>query len=798
VARRWRKRLVLAALATLLVLAGAWFTLQLIVGPIVRGKLESLAQMHLHASLRIGGLTYLPPYTLRLRDVRLVRRNGRSAELAIVQIPQIELTLAQLPARHAPLDIEKVDLTEPTLRIAHAPASTPTTDAARLPEHTSPAISPASQPAAPPKLSSLFRLRRLIVSRGSLVFVDQSDPARAALILPGIDLDLGLELQASALYRLTVAARQGSVSDLVARGAIDIDGLSIVLDQLAFSANVQPQPGEPNDPLQKLIRAYDVRGRVQIEGSGRARLRDLGAAEFESTITICSASARLGESQLPLEHVEAKLSCTRQQDGIVTMHSKRFSAASANAVLRLDRLQATLDLGTRAWRLADVAGNIIITGAQAARFIELPGKVRLAAGSIGFSGSVGQSRESSRIAATLRDVSLLPPRFTLPIEHVDGEVRLENGAFQFAQFTGRYGNDQWNIAGASIPAVELDKAVRVNDVVAKVTFNQPATPYPGALRAAVESLVPGGEFSLRGQYAYNRAMTGLRQTFDLAVSTQDGTFAPTRWKVPVTRVRGEASISPDRIAVQNLLARVLGGALSATATIDPRQPISFSTDIVLEDFDLAQVVKVLPVEGVTGVEMSGNGNASISLRSDSPNLDSMRGSGEIELLNARLWQGRVLAYVVKEIKLAEELLNTSESAAVFTIGEGRLNVKSVALSSAALGVHGSGSVGLDGSLDLRLTAVPMGDLEARFKQLRIPIVGDAIAMTVGGMEKVVNLAAERLLYEFHVTGKMSDPKVAPIAAPILTEAAAEFFGRILHKREGVQGAIRGTKPDSGR
>jgi hypothetical protein len=66
---------------------------------------------------------------------------------------------------------------------------------------------------------------------------------------------------------------------------------------------------------------------------------------------------------------------------------------------------------------------------------------------------------------------------------------------------------------------------------------------------------------------------------------------------------------------------------------------------------------------------------------------------------------------------------------------------------------------------------------------------------LGGVQKLINTATKTLLYEFHVTGRVGEPKVTPVPVPVLTEGVAKLFGSMVRGErigEGLE-AVEGRK-----
>ena len=130
---------------------------------------------------------------------------------------------------------------------------------------------------------------------------------------------------------------------------------------------------------------------------------------------------------------------------------------------------------------------------------------------------------------------------------------------------------------------------------------------------------------------------------------------------------------------------------------------------------------------------------------------------------------------------AQGIGTVGEAAGVFDIAEGALVLRNAAVSSPALGVVGSGTIGLTGEkrLDLRIIAAPLGDWRDKVRQTNVPILSDVAGEVFGAVQHLVNSATSALLYEFRVTGTVADRKVAAVPVPVLTEPAAVLFGRML-------------------
>jgi hypothetical protein len=169
---------------------------------------------------------------------------------------------------------------------------------------------------------------------------------------------------------------------------------------------------------------------------------------------------------------------------------------------------------------------------------------------------------------------------------------------------------------------------------------------------------------------------------------------------------------------------------------------------------------------------------------------ALTGRGEFEVIEGDFWTLPVLGEIASAARGArraaastngDSLGTLGEAAGTFRLERGNVVIENAAVSSTALGLIGTGTVGFgeDRSLDLHVVAAPLGDWRERIRQTKIPIVSDVVGEVVGGVQRLVNTATSTLLYEFRVSGTLKQPKVETIPTPVLTDPAALLFGRML-------------------
>src|SRR3954454_24917073 len=114
-----RGRRVLLGVVTALLLA--WLMIPKLAAPYVRAKLQAMIASKVDAELRMGSLSYLPPFGVRVHDAKLIAhdRGNAGREFEVLKVARIDLRLAKLPFRKGPLVIQRVEVREPSVHLVY-------------------------------------------------------------------------------------------------------------------------------------------------------------------------------------------------------------------------------------------------------------------------------------------------------------------------------------------------------------------------------------------------------------------------------------------------------------------------------------------------------------------------------------------------------------------------------------------------------------------------------------------------------------------------------------------------------
>jgi hypothetical protein len=429
------------------------------------------------------------------------------------------------------------------------------------------------------------------------------------------------------------------------------------------------------------------------------------------------------------------------------------------------------------------------------------------------------SVEDVAFLAYPRGVTFRPPKWADSVQNLGGggSIRKDRGTrvVVFQDLTFDYGGDPIHMSSGRLtlpPNLSaLKKQTRIDEISGTIDFRRPGPRYPGGLGRVIEALRPVGPFVIGRDSWYSlsavepplvvradpaappRVPPRRKSDYFVSVSTDNGSFTLTEKRIELLHMTGDATISNMLVDVHRLEADVLGGKLSGSMKVAPGETTTYQGVAYVRGLDLAALSSKLILPETPGKKLTGVGNLDLKFvvpkrrGSDESILSTARAAGEFELLRGEFFTIPVLGDIAGQVsdrrgeKNDPGLGTVGEAAGVFEIAQGMLTLRDFAVSSPALGVVGSGTIGLTGEkpLDLRIVAAPLGDWRAKVKQTNVPILSDVAGEVFGAAERLVNTATGALLYEFRVTGTAGKRNIATVPVPVLTEPAALLFGRML-------------------
>lgn len=817
---RWTKGLGIA----IAVLALAAFSASLYVGGIYRARLAGVVKKELGAELITGSAFYRPPYGFVARDVRLVRRQANGTPIDLLHADGLSLDLGGIPRPGVAVDIRRLVLDRPVMRVERwrQPAPrTPASSAATAPTPGA-AISSAPQTSAGPRSPAApalprLRLERLVINDGAVEY-DRPDDGKAAR-LDHLQAEL-LESTAPDIYQCRVAFTDPKALDGDLTGTFDASSMRLQVARIALMAqarSVIEQLPLADQMVHKLI-GMGIDGKLSVEGIASVPLHNLRLAQYQLTIGASdaviavprwNASFDHGAGRLLLRSTTAATAATSAYPIELTID--HLQLASGRAILRIDGGTLEVFPDSKTWKLAKLVGQL----EMGARLPFSPPNSGWFFDKGEFSGPVqftmaadgplripdGQSRFEAvhhELLAYPQGVTIRPRSFPLPIERVTGgPIACRGGILSLQNLSGNYGSDKLLLRSARLTIEDPARKVRPEDLRSQVKFEeiagtlifrQPNAAYPSVVGKTVAQLRPTGSFVVGGGswYALNRPPSDrpeakLKPDFFISLSGDGGSFAVSKYRVPLTDIQGEATLTPLAVHIRTFDAKSTGGTVWAAGLITPGRPWLYDGHAQARDIDLRQLAQALPLGETVRQRLSGQGYADLKLSGGSSDprrsaADKFAADGELEILHGDFWSVPTVGDVASRLKKPEEL-GTGDAAGVVHIAHQIVRLENAAINSPLLGLQGSGTIGFDKSLDLTVVAAPLGDWRDRLQQAGAPVMGDIL----GAIQKALNSAQSALLFQFKVQGTLTAPATAVVPAPVLTQPIALLFGQMLHQ-----------------
>jgi hypothetical protein len=775
--RRWFLIIVVLLLAALG--AGEWLASRAL-----RAKIMALAEKKLDAELQLGPVFYIPPYGAWVYDAHLIR-NKRE----IFQVDSIDLSLAEFPLGHGPIIIASLGMDGPTANLSPGAFTNLIKKDAR--EHE------------PRKLSNMLRLEQVRIIGGRVWYRDPRHPELPPTVWSRMDLSIDTTRKSASQYSFHVMSKATYLADASAAGSIDVDSLDLEIQNLTMKMRAEPEPPRTPFPtvMQEFIRDHRVAGSVAVSGSGRFPLRQPGQSIFSGLITLQDATLALpGDSML--EHARATLRCSMTPGGPVVVAMEKIDLAAVGKQLNIDTARAEVDLAAGTWKLMDVKGNVLMqrvaTTEPSERKIPLDkfepaGRVDFvatASGPMHLNGADPWTGIDYEVIGKPDRFSYRPKDFADRIEDITGgEVRLAKGMIFFQELSGKYGTDELKLRSARLPVKGLPKVAAWQEISGSVTFTPPRRRYSPKLDKVLDALSPQGPFLIAGSFTTDKRTPTTQRSYDLIVSSDTGAFTVSPRRITLGRIRGDATVTPAGVEVHGAEADVLGGQLQAgghwvRGDVTTSDVTTYDGDMILRDLDLEALEQRLtderpdkPLKGRVRGRMSFSG----ALPREAPaqeKLKTIRAEGEVEVVDGSLFHIPVLNAIAKNIGL-KQAATAGEAAVVFDIEQGQVRLRDAAVNSPVLGLQGGGAIGLDGSLNLNVVAAPLADWRDKLRETRIPLVSNVVGDIAGRIQKMLNKATGALLYQFRIEGSVKDVKVVAVPTPVLSDAAAFVFEKML-------------------
>ncbi len=168
---------------------------------------------------------------------------------------------------------------------------------------------------------------------------------------------------------------------------------------------------------------------------------------------------------------------------------------------------------------------------------------------------------------------------------------------------------------------------------------------------------------------------------------------------PLTDVDGSLCVSrdePEALQVRDLKADLFGGKVGGQARVVFGPAVRYDLYLQALQVRLEQFAKQNPS---VGVDVSGAAQAALSLHGEGTDVSGLRGAGNVEVRNGKLYRLPLLLDLLKWLGLRQPDRTAFEDVRVrFGTDGDRILVRDLDLVGNAISLRGQGSVGLYGDL----------------------------------------------------------------------------------------------------
>lgn len=783
---RWKRRLKVLVVLVLLGVIAAEVGLSLLISSRLRGTVSA----KLDAELKLGPLIYLPPYGAIVFNPQLTRGSE-----TIFRAARIKLALAKFPRKNEAVVIASLKMTSPVLSLAPGQF-----------DHIS---KPSGQAMAPRKLSEMLQLDDVRLFDGKIQYREKgSEP----MSWEGLSLDADTTQQSPSKYTFHVISRAQLTADVSLAGEMDVDTLEVKVRNMSMKVRVEPEPTRATLPakIQRWFKDYGVNGNLAIIASGTIPIRNPQLAAFHATISLDNAVAELSKLRLSLDRATADLVVDKAAGKPIIARVQTADFASGGKSLSLKRGQIAIDTAAQRWSVTDLDGTVQIdkprletpsvfstpTTVPTAKWEKFQPAGRadftaMASGPFKITGSALEAIDH-QIILYPRNASFLPKDFAHRVEDIGGgEIRIKGGMIIFQELDAKYGGDTIRLRSARLPIAGLPQLSQWQEISAAVHFHQPIRRYIPKLDKIFDAINPDGVFLIAGSWTLDKRAAESKSTYELIISTDRGSFDLTSHHIPLQNIRGDATLTPAGLQLHGIEAKLLNGKATMTGNWyrNSESSSNFEGDLTLNNVDLARLADVS--DNPPNINMKGRLSSQMTFSgttvSGQPNLawtKQLHASGEMEILGGDFFKLPVFKDIFEHIKPLNKAADAGDAAAVFDIADEQLLLRDAAVNAPVLGIQGSAKLGFNGQIDAGVVAAPLADWRDKLRETKIPIVSDVAGEIAGAVQKLLNTATGTLVYQFRVTGNVHGRmEIVPIPAPILTDAAATVFGRMVSPKK---------------
>jgi uncharacterized protein involved in outer membrane biogenesis len=776
-ARRW---LLIAAVPVVLLVAGAVVLKVMFTGDRLRGLLIPRLEAATGRTVTVGdvSLALLPSLAIEVRDLAVSNRTGDGFSPG----PMLALDALRIEVKLWPLLASRIEVTSVFLdRLRLLVESTG--DGRSNYEDLGAGAGDAPPPQEQPPGAVALLLPDVRVRDAAVDYVNRAE--NSATRIRNLDLSLNIAGEGGSFtisgtastdslsygtvgtpllsgMRLSVAHRfrYDSSTDIlrVEQGDVTVQNLRLSLTGTSAQNRTAPRLDFTlgSDSLNiadllSLLPGGEASGTAGVRGEGRLAVRigitgtitDSTEAEYRGTITADGARLQYAGLPKPVTDITIRSSFIRSRE-VGEFRIDELTARLGSAPLRLTMAltdfddpslalaaSGSLDLGTiREYYPVDTAMSL--AGALDLD-VRIAGRIR------------DQSFLKASGALSFREVSVAGAAAATPLRGLNGRVKFTNDLIETPGLSLLIGRSDLSLTG------------RVRNYLSLVSADTAAPRSSAALTLTSRRLVMADIMTPDPPARNTDAAPPSEPRSAFILPAADVTVAASidsllLEKFNFTGVRGSLRISDDVVRMERLLLNGFGGTLVSTGSLNLADQARPLFDLTLDLTDLRAGALLTPFTSF-GRMLSGSLSMKTSLRGaldDTLGLiaSALQGNGSAALRAGSLTGFAVNEALAQQFNLPDlRTLPFRDWTNSFTIENGRLQIRDLAVSGQNAQYLLNGSHGLDGTLDYRLEILLPGSV-----QDRIAVPGFA-----AGAAELFRTPDGRLRFELGVSGTQARP-----------------------------------------
>lgn len=321
------------------------------------------------------------------------------------------------------------------------------------------------------------------------------------------------------------------------------------------------------------------------------------------------------------------------------------------------------------------------------------------------------------------------------------------------------------------------------------------TPTLSATRPTTAGVPLEGDISLTASGA-GELDAPFERSVRLKLAAPTLTFSERR--LTMADVAADLQLTRESVTILNDGARATAyeGAVRLTGAVFFGREPRYDLTLRWHGADLQEFARDWPKPGDKPLKLTGRGSLASHFHGTVPTkpwkwTDSLTMQGEFAIKNGDFFDLPGLTDIVRSTSKSSDAARVGQAAGVFTLKNRQIHFTKIAISAPVLGLQGSGTTTLEGDqMDFRAVAAPLADWKRNLKKTDVPIVSEVLGEVAGGIQSMLNATSGKLLYQFHITGPLKDPRVKTEPAPALTDGALKLFAEMLKGSDDLLEKLR--------